>query len=89
MSDEDNIDFQFPCDFPIKVMGAALPEFHQRVEEIIRCHAPEVGADNFSSRASRTGRYVSITVVIQAQSRAQLDNIYRDLTSCELVTMAL
>ncbi|SIT71108.1 hypothetical protein SAMN05216526_1478 [Ectothiorhodosinus mongolicus] len=89
MSDEDSIEFQFPCDFPIKVMGAALPEFHQRVEEIIRRHVPEVGADAFSSRASSAGRYVSITVVIQAQSRAQLDDIYRDLTSCELVTMAL
>ena len=89
MNDEDNIDFQFPCDFPIKVMGAALPEFHQRVEEIIRRHAPEVDSGDFSSRASSAGRYVSVTVVIQAQSRAQLDNIYRDLTSCELVTMAL
>lgn len=89
MSQQASTALDFPCAFPIKVMGAAIPEFEQRVAEIITRHAPDTPAQAFTRRASKGARYLAITVVIQAQSRAQLDAIYGELTTCELVTMAL
>ena len=80
---------QFPCEFPIKAMGAAIPELRQRVLQIVSRHAPDVHEGRLTTRASRNGRYQSVTVTVYAQSRAQLDAIYQDLTACELVLYAL
>jgi len=79
----------FPCDFPIKVMGRAEEGFEDRVVEIVRRHAPDLGEGAVQVRDSRGGNYLSVTVTIRAESRAQLDAIYRDLTGDERVLMAL
>ncbi|MDD3518523.1 MAG: DUF493 domain-containing protein [Chromatiales bacterium] len=81
--------FQFPTAFPLKVMGAAVPELRPRVLEIVARHAPGVRDEDVSLRVSSGGRYYALSVTIQAESRAQLDALYRELTACELVTMAL
>lgn len=89
MSDDTDTLFEFPCQFPIKIMGESVPEFESRILEIVRSHAPDVSEDAVSTRPSSNGRYTAITVVIEAHSRAQLDSIYYDLTACELVSVAL
>lgn len=89
MSTEPPVEDLFPCAFPVKVMGAAVPEFRQRVQEIVRHHAPEVQEGDFTARSSRGGRYCALTVVVQARSREHMDALYRDLSACELVTMTL
>lgn len=93
MSDEemaqDELLWDFPCDFPIKTFGPAVPEFPERVMEMVRVHAPDTPDEALSCKTSSGGRYYSVTVVVRATSRAQLDDIYRRLTSSELVTMAL
>ena len=81
--------FVFPCSFPIKVFGPAVPEFRERVLALIREHAPDVDEHAVRENLSRGGRYLSMTVTIEAKDRGQLDAIYRSLTACELVTMAL
>jgi putative lipoic acid-binding regulatory protein len=80
---------QFPCDFPIKAMGLANGTLEAQVLEIVRRHAPELAEDAVRTRPSSNGKYVSITVTVRAQSREQLDAIYRDLSACEQVLMAL
>lgn len=87
MSDETLL--RFPCDFPLKVMGAAIPEFRVRVLEIVQRHAPDLDPRTVTERPSAGGRYVSLTVTVNAQSREQLDVLYRELTACELVTVVL
>jgi putative lipoic acid-binding regulatory protein len=79
----------FPCEFPIKVMGRAEEGFEDLVVEIVRRHAPDLGEGAVQVRDSRGGNYLSVTVTIRAESRAQLDAIYRDLTGDERVLMAL
>lgn len=79
----------FPCDFPIKAMGHASDALETQVLEIVRRHAPDLTADAIRSRPSSNGKYLSVTVTVHAQSRAQLDAIYQDLTSCQQVLMAL
>lgn len=88
MSDPDS-SIQYPCDFPIKAMGRADPAFQTQVVELVRRHAPDLSEPAVTARTSNGGRYVSITVLVRATSRAQLDAIYRDLTACEAVLMAL
>lgn len=79
----------FPCDFPIKVMGKNLPHFETTVVKLVQRHAPDFDASTVQSRLSKGDRYLSLTLTVHATSRAQLDAIYRDLTACEDVAMAL
>ena len=87
MSDETLL--SFPCDFPLKIMGAAIPEFRARVLEIVLRHAPDLDTATVVERPSTGGRYLSLTVVVNARSREQLDALYRELTACELITVVL
>ncbi len=80
---------RFPCEFPIKVMGPTQEGFAQAVLAVVRRHAPDFEADTMEMRASRAGRYLSVTCTIHATSREQLDNLYRDLSSHPMVTMVL
>jgi uncharacterized protein len=80
---------QFPCEFPIKAMGKNGCNLDMVVVEIVRRHVPDLTEGAVHSRASTQGNYVSVTVVVNATSRAQLDAIYQDLVACETVIMAL
>jgi hypothetical protein len=91
VSDSDNEEslLEFPCDYPIKVMGRAEPGFDIMVVELVRRHAPDLKEGAVSSRPSRGGKWVSVTVTLRAESKSQLDAIYLDLTAHEKVVMAL
>jgi len=80
---------QFPCDFSIKAMGKAEPDFDLLVYELVRRHAPEIHEGAVRSRTSKGGKWVSITITLRAQSRKQLDAIYMDLSAHEKIVMAL
>ena len=80
---------EFPCIFPIKAFGKSGPEFEAAVMEIMRAHVPDLAEGAVRSQESKGGKYTSMTVTINAVSQRQLDDIYRALTSHELVTMAL
>lgn len=79
----------FPCDFPIKMMGRETPEFHATARSLVEKHTGPLGDDAIKQSLSRNGRFVSITVTVNAQSQQQLDDIYRDVSSHEDVLMAL
>jgi hypothetical protein len=80
---------EFPCEFPIKMMGRDLPEFREAALAVIERHAGRVEEDAIRVASSSNGNFLSITVTITATSREQLDNIYRDLTNDEQVLVAL
>lgn len=80
---------KFPTEFPIKIMGRDTPEFHAVVEDILNRHAGPFSELPVKHQPSREGRFVSVTITITAQSRAQLDALYRELSAHELVLMAL
>lgn len=87
-SDEETI-MEFPCLFPIKAMGLAEDDFDILVVDIVRRHASDLSEGAVKSRLSQEGKYISITVTVEAQSKQQLDNIYMELTAHEKVLMAL
>jgi putative lipoic acid-binding regulatory protein len=89
MVDEEETLLEFPCDFPIKVMGKAEPGFEAMVVELVSRHATGITETAVNSRNSRGGKWVSITITLRAESKAQLDAIYLDLSAHEKVVMAL
>ena len=80
---------KFPCDFPVKAMGKAAPDFDSLVIGLVRKHSPDLREGAVETRLSQGGRYMSVTITIQAQSKVQLDNIYMDLTAESRVLVAL
>ena len=80
---------QYPCDFPIKVLGNTRAGFAQAVLEIIQRHAPDFDGASMEMKTSKRGRYLSVTCVIRATSRDQLDGLYRELCDHPMVVMVL
>lgn len=85
---EDSL-LQFPCDFPIKVMGRRQDGFAQAVLEVVLRHAPDFDAAAMEMRPSAKGNYISLTCTIHAVSRAQLDALYGELSAHPLVKVVL
>ncbi len=79
----------FPCEFPIKVMGKTQRGFAQAMLEVVRKHARDFDAATLEMRSSREGKYLSLTFTVNAVSREQLDDLYRELCDHPMVTMVL
>lgn len=80
---------QFPTDFPIKIMGRRVDGFADEIAAVLRRHAPEFDAATLEMRPSRQGTYLGLTATVRATSRAQLDALYRELSSHPLVKVVL
>jgi putative lipoic acid-binding regulatory protein len=92
MTDDNNEQetiMEFPCEFAIKTMGLSNKEFDLTVVEIVRRHSSDIPEGAVKTKPSKTGKYVSVTITITAQSKKQMDAIYQDLTDCEHVLMSL
>lgn len=81
--------FEFPCSFPLKVMGKDTEEFAALVRTIVRKYIGELDKEAFVSRLSEGGKYISITITFMAQSQGQLDALYEELSHSEHVLMML
>jgi putative lipoic acid-binding regulatory protein len=80
---------EFPCDFPLKIMGERADDFAQTVVGIVLRHAPGFRAETVEMRASSGGKYLSVTCTVWAESREQLDDLYRELTGHPAVKVVL
>ncbi|HEY1313855.1 MAG TPA: DUF493 domain-containing protein, partial [Steroidobacteraceae bacterium] len=80
---------EFPADVPIKVMGRHDSDLRTLTQSIIERHAGPQPESSVRTRTSADGNFVALTYLVHAQSRAQLDTIYRELTACKAVLMAL
>ena len=86
MSGDESL-LKFPTDLPIKVFGRNDDEFRAAVVGIIEKHYGK--AYTITEQQSKQAAYVSLTIVVRAESRAQLDAVYQDFVACERVLMAL
>ena len=77
----------FPCAFPLKIMGRTQPGFAQAVIDVVRRHAPDFDPATVEMRPSRENNYLSITTTINAQSQQQLDDLYRELCDHAMVQL--
>ena len=79
---------KYPCDFSIKVIGAATQEFENEIRAIVKKHLPNTDI-TFKMRASNSGNYTAATITFIATSKEQLDRIYQDFSASKEVIMAL
>ena len=89
MSENDDTLLAFPTDFPLKIMGENREGFAPAMVELVQRHAPDFKAETLETRASSSGKYLSLTCTIRATSKAQLDALYREITAHPWVSMAL
>ena len=88
-TDQQETLFEFPCKFPVKAMGRGEEGFEALVTNIILFHAEIYTGEPVTATPSSSGKFISVTVTIEALSKAQLDSIYQDLTDCDQVLVAL
>jgi putative lipoic acid-binding regulatory protein len=79
----------YPCQFPIKVMGNKVDGFVHAMTQIAEQFDPSFDATKVELRDSKNGNYLGITLVITATSREQLDELYRTLSTHPMVKLAL
>lgn len=87
MADEPAL--SFPCDIPVKILGRNAPEFRAAALGILRAHYEDIDVQRVRERESGGGNYLSLTVVVRAESRAQIDAVYRELTAHSDIMMVL
>ncbi|WP_461535716.1 HP0495 family protein [Spongorhabdus nitratireducens] len=79
---------EFPCDYPIRVMGDAAPDFKDFVCRVMKKHDPEFNGEA-KVRDSRTGKYLSVLVTIKATGEPQLKAIFEELKASGRIKMVL
>ena len=89
MADTQDTLLEFPCAFPLKIMGLASDALAQTVLEVVRRHAPDFDGATMEMRASSSGKYISLTCTITATSKPQLDALYRELSGHPMVKVVL
>ncbi len=88
-TEEQETLLEFPCKFPVKAMGLNKDDFEALATTLILSHAEIFAGELVTTNPSVSGKFISVTVTIEALSKAQLDRIYQDLTDCEQVLVAL
>ena len=85
----EELGMEFPCHFPLKVMGTNNDTFENDIVMIVRKHVPKLGEAAVSSKPSKTGKYLALTITFTADSKAQLDDLYREINAHPDVKMTL
>jgi putative lipoic acid-binding regulatory protein len=80
---------EFPCDYPIKIIGERDSSAAADIISIVRKYAPEVTPDQINSRQSRNGNFESIRVTIVATGEPQLKALHSELVALPSVRLVL
>lgn len=88
MTDQKSL-MQFPCHFPIKIIGKKTDSFATEIREITSKHFPDTSEEAIVYQESQQGNYLSMTVTVYAQNQQSLDALYQDLTKHPDIKMVL
>ncbi|ARU58147.1 MAG: DUF493 domain-containing protein [Pseudomonadales bacterium] len=89
MSQPEAPKIEFPCDYPIKIIGDAAPDFKDFVVRVLTKHAPDLDHGKITMNSSRNGKFLSVRVTIVATGKPQLEALFEDLKSSGRVHMVL
>lgn len=89
MSEPKAPKIEFPCDYVIKVIGNAAPDFREFVVEVVGRHAPGLTDADVSVNDSSKGRFSSVQLKIVATGEAQLKALFEELKASGRVHMVL
>jgi len=88
MSDDAQL-LEFPCTITLKVIGNDEDGFSDWVVATVAQHAAGIAEGSVTTRPSRSGRYLSVSVTMSADSRGQLEAVYRVLSADDRVSFVL
>jgi putative lipoic acid-binding regulatory protein len=80
---------EYPCRFPIKVMGANVEGYVTALTHVAKSFDPGFDASTIELRPSKAGNYMGVTLSVYVTSREQLDELYRTLTTHPMVKIVL
>lgn len=80
---------QYPCPYPIKVVGEHSEDFASAIISIVQQHDPHVREEHVTVRASSSGRYVSLTITFTAKGPAHIEALHADLKASGRVQVVL
>ncbi len=80
---------EFPCQYPIKVIGAAGDDFAELVVAIVERHAPGIDRTRIEVRDSKNGRFLSVRLELLATGPEQLQALHAELKASGRVQMVL
>ena len=80
---------EFPCDYPIKVMGRSSEAFESIILEVFERHAPGFDQQTIAAKISSKATFTSLTITITATGPEQLEALHQDLLATGHVTMVL
>ena len=89
MSEPEPPKIEFPCEYPIKVLGRSSATYHEVILEVFERHAPGFDRQTIEVRDSRKGTFTSLTITITATGKEQLDALHRDLMATGHVQMVI
>ena len=80
---------EFPCLYPIKIIGYAVDNFKELVTSRVEEHTGPIDSELVTVRSSRKNNYISVNITIAATGEEQLSKIFEDLKKIESVKMVL
>ena len=80
---------EYPCAYPIKVMGLHEEDFVACITEIVQRHDPQFVSETITYRESRNGKYLSVKVTITARGADHIEALFNDLKASGRVVMVL
>ncbi|TAL65151.1 MAG: DUF493 domain-containing protein [Legionella sp.] len=80
---------EFPCDFPIKIIGVNSPLFIEQIKAIATKHFPTITDKSISQQPSKNSNFISLRVTVHAKNQAMLDDFYREVSKHPEVKMVL
>jgi uncharacterized protein len=88
-SDDPTPELNFPCEYPVKVIGRDENNFFEFVVDLVLRHVPDLPVETFTSHTSSGGKYLSVSVTFLAQSRAQVDALYKEIAEHKRIKVAM
>jgi putative lipoic acid-binding regulatory protein len=89
MEDQEPPKIEFPCQYPIKVLGRSGADFESIIFDVVETHAPGFDREIITMNVSRKGTFSSITIVITATGPDQLDELHKGLLATGIVKMVI
>ena len=89
ISDDEAPRIEFPCLYPIKIIGKAVPDFETTVVAAVERHTGKLDSDLIKHRPSKENNYLSVTVTIAATGEEQIQSIFTDLKAIDSVKLVL
>ena len=91
MSEEKNLEslIDFPCEFPIKILGKDNDVFENTVSQIMAKHHQKYSEISLKKNNSKNKNYIALTWVVNVNNQDELDNIYKDLSKDKNILFVL